>query len=89
MNGSGCGGYWPLRSSPPSLYCLSSPTADIGREGVVMPKRKEPELDPKEQYKRFKEAAKKAGVTDSEEEFERALKKVAPRPHRQKGGQRA
>ena len=32
-----------------------------------MPKRKEPELDPKEQYKRFKEAAKEAakeaGVT--------------------------
>lgn len=30
-----------------------------------MPKRKEPELDPKEQFKRFKEAAKEAGV-DSE-----------------------
>ena len=43
-----------------------------------MPKRKEPELDPKEQYKRFKEAAKKAGVTKSEEEFERAFKKVVP-----------
>lgn len=42
-----------------------------------MPKRKEPELDPKEQYKRFKEAAEKAGVTKSEEEFERAFKKVA------------
>ena len=28
-----------------------------------MPKRKEPELTPAEQYKRFKEAAKKAGVT--------------------------
>ena len=43
-----------------------------------MPKRKEPELTPAEQYKRFKEAAKKAGVTDKEEDFERAFKKVAP-----------
>lgn len=42
-----------------------------------MPKRKEPELDPKEQYKRFKEAAKKAGVTDSEEQFERVFEKIA------------
>ena len=29
-----------------------------------MPKRKEPELDPAEQYKRFKEAAKDAGVAE-------------------------
>ena len=42
-----------------------------------MPKRKEPELTPAEQYKRFKEAAKKAGVTKDEEEFERAFRKVA------------
>jgi hypothetical protein len=41
-----------------------------------MPKRKEPELTPAEQYKRFKEAAKKAGVTEREEEFERAFKSV-------------
>ena len=42
-----------------------------------MPKRKEPELTPAEQYKRFKEAAKKAGVTKDEEEFERAFRTVA------------
>lgn len=42
-----------------------------------MPKRKKPELMPAEQYKRFKEAAKEAGVTTSEEEFERAFNKVA------------
>jgi hypothetical protein len=41
-----------------------------------MPKRKTPELTPEEQYKRFKEAAKKAGVTGNEEEFERLFKKV-------------
>lgn len=41
-----------------------------------MPKRKTPELTPAEQFERFKEAAKKAGVTRSEEEFERTFKKV-------------
>lgn len=41
-----------------------------------MPKRKTPELTPAEQSKRFKEAAKKAGVTANEQEFERAFKKV-------------
>jgi hypothetical protein len=41
-----------------------------------MPKRKEPELTPEEQYKRFKEAAKKAGVTKDEAEYERAFKTV-------------
>ena len=39
-----------------------------------MPKRKARELTPAEQSKRFKEAAKEAGVTDNEEEFERAFK---------------
>jgi hypothetical protein len=50
-----------------------------------MPKRKEPELTPAEQYRRFKEAATKAGVTKSEEKFERAFKAVvkgAPTPSR-------
>jgi hypothetical protein len=41
-----------------------------------MPKRKEPELTPAEQIKRFREAAKKAEVTKDEKEFERAFKKV-------------
>lgn len=43
-----------------------------------MPKKKEPPLSAEEQIKRFKEAAKKAGVTDKEEEFEKAFKAVAP-----------
>jgi|RhiMetdeSRZDD1v2_1073273.scaffolds.fasta_scaffold157559_5 hypothetical protein len=42
-----------------------------------MPKRKEPELTPAEQYRRFKEAAKKAGVTEDEKEFKRAFQRVA------------
>jgi len=49
-----------------------------------MPKRKTPELTPAEQYKRFKKAAKGAGVTDKEEEFERVFRKVAPaKPQKQ------
>jgi hypothetical protein len=59
-----------------------------------MPKRKTPELTPAEQYERFKEAAKKAGVTKSEEEFERAFKEVSKpknvsRPHQQQSGRKA
>ena len=42
-----------------------------------MPKRKEPELTQAEQFKRFREAAKKAGVTDKEEEFEDSFVRVA------------
>jgi hypothetical protein len=41
-----------------------------------MPKKKEPEIAPAEQFKRFREAAKRAGVTEKEEEFERAFEKI-------------
>jgi hypothetical protein len=44
-----------------------------------MPKRKRPELTPAEQYKRFKDAAKKAGVTKDEQEFERAFRAITKR----------
>lgn len=40
-----------------------------------MPKRKEPELDPKEQFKRFEKAAKETGV--DEKTAEAAFKKFA------------
>ncbi len=40
-----------------------------------MPKRKEPELDPKEQFKRFQETAKELGVDKSE--AERAFAKLS------------
>ena len=43
-----------------------------------MPKRKEPELDPKEQFKRFVETAHDLGVDESGKEFERAFKKIVP-----------
>jgi hypothetical protein len=44
-----------------------------------MRKRKEPELPPQEQYKRFREAAKEAGVTEDEKVFENGLKSIARR----------
>ena len=49
-----------------------------------MPKRKEPELTPAEQRRRFIDAAKKAGVSKDEKDHDRAFKKVAvPKPRRQ------
>ena len=42
-----------------------------------MPKRKEPPLPPKEQFKRFVETAREIGVDESGKEFERAFKKIA------------
>ena len=48
-----------------------------------MPKRKKPEMAPAEQRKLFEKAAKEAGVTNKEEEFERAFGVVAkqkPKP---------
>ena len=56
-----------------------------------MPKRKQPELSPKEQFKRFLETARKHDVDESGKAFERAFKKAVPpkRPparSRQRGG---
>lgn len=45
-----------------------------------MPKRKEPELTPKEQFKRFVETAREYEVDETGEEFERAFKKVVSKP---------
>jgi hypothetical protein len=41
-----------------------------------MPKRKEPELTPEEQFKRFKETVKKLGVDESGKPLEQAFKGV-------------
>ena len=43
-----------------------------------MPKRKQPELSPKEQFKRFLETARKHEVDESGKAFERAFKKAVP-----------
>lgn len=42
-----------------------------------MPKRKEPELDPKEQFRRFQETAKELGVDESGKVFDKAFIKIA------------
>ena len=44
-----------------------------------MPKRKEPQLPPKEQFKRFVEPPESMLLTSSGKEMERAFKKLAPR----------
>lgn len=43
-----------------------------------MPKRKEPELDPKEQFKRFVQTAREHDVDESGKDFERAFNKTVP-----------
>ena len=47
-----------------------------------MPKRKEPELDPKEQFNRFVETAREHGVDESGEEPKRAFKTLTTRKAR-------
>lgn len=42
-----------------------------------MPKRKQPELDPKEQFKRFQETAKALGVDQSGKPLDEAFGRVA------------
>lgn len=44
-----------------------------------MPKKKEPDEDPKKQFKRFVEAAREHEVDESGDELEKAFKKVAPK----------
>jgi hypothetical protein len=48
-----------------------------------MPKKKEPDLTPEEQFKRFQEAAKEHGVKERLPDIERTFKKLADSP---KGG---
>lgn len=45
-----------------------------------MPKRKRPELTPKEQSKRFKALAKEVGVSQDEEEHARVFQRIARAP---------
>ncbi len=53
-----------------------------------MPKRKEPELKPAEQFKRFREAAKRAEVDETGDQAEKAFKKLASRPPTKTSGRR-
>ena len=45
--------------------------------GTLMPKRKEPELKPAEQFKRFREAAKRHGIEESSQQIEQAFERLA------------
>lgn len=55
---------------------------DYGKQQHLdaMPKRKEPPLPPKEQFKRFVEAVREREADETGKEFERAFKKVAHPP---------
>ena len=44
-----------------------------------MPKRKEPEVTPEEQFKEFQKTARELGVDEKGEALERAFKKLAPK----------
>lgn len=43
-----------------------------------MPKRKEPELDPKEQFKRFKKTVKELEIDESGKDLDSAFKSLDP-----------
>ena len=45
-----------------------------------MPKRKEPELTPAEQFKRFKETVKKLEVDETGKDLDQAFKRIAKSP---------
>ena len=49
-----------------------------------MPKRKTPELDPKEQFKRFQKTAKELDTDESGKEFDLAFEKVVPTSRQKK-----
>ena len=49
-----------------------------------MPKRKEPEPTPEEQFKEFLKTARDLGVDESEDVLERVFKKLAPKKRAQK-----
>ena len=55
----------------------SGDRADTGRSR----KKPRPDADEKTQIERFKEAARKLGVDESEEAFERAFDKIVPPKH--------
>jgi hypothetical protein len=49
-----------------------------------VPKRKRPELKPKEQFERFKETARKLGIDESGEDLEKEFVRIARKKSQQK-----
>lgn len=47
-----------------------------------MPKRKEPELTPEEQFRRFKEAVKRLGADEDGKHLEDVFRKIAKKPRK-------
>lgn len=56
---------------------MACPLLPRSRRKRRMPKKKEPELTPEEQFKRFLESAKEHGVEEKLPEIERSFKKLA------------
>jgi hypothetical protein len=50
----------------------------MAKAAVPKKKKAKPELSDKEQSERFKQTARKLGVDESGEKFDRALKKIVP-----------
>lgn len=50
---------------------------------MQMPKRKEPEATPEEQFKEFVKTARELGVDESPDVLERTFKKLAPKKRAQ------
>jgi hypothetical protein len=54
-----------------------------------MPKRKEPELTPQEQFKRFVETAREHEVDESGKELENAFKKIISKESKNIGNEKS
>lgn len=54
------------------------------RETASMPKKKQPEVPPKEQFQEFVKTARELGVDETGEALERAFKTLAPKKRAQK-----
>lgn len=51
-----------------------------------MPKKKTPDEDPKKQFERFIEAARKAGVEDHADDVEKAFRRITDRATTSRSG---
>jgi hypothetical protein len=50
-----------------------------------VPKKKEPDLTPEEQFKRFEEAAEEHGIEEMADQIDRAFREIAsPKPEKPK-----
>jgi hypothetical protein len=64
---------------PKKILVLVFPEARQG-QSIQMPKHKQPESAPTQQHREFVKAARKLGVDESEEAFDKMLKRIASAP---------